>query len=53
MDLPVVPVEAEPYGHRHLQLDSTAWMHPKADRLSLAWRNLIAEMPEPTQAPAG
>lgn len=35
----------ERYPHRHIHLDRHTEMHTKADRLSLAWRNLMAEMP--------
>jgi vanillate O-demethylase monooxygenase subunit len=35
----------ERYPHRHIHLDRQAEMHTKADRLSLAWRNLMAELP--------
>jgi vanillate O-demethylase monooxygenase subunit len=42
----------ERYGHRHIHLDPTVEMHTKADRLSLSWRNLVAEMPEPAETPA-
>ncbi len=37
----------ERYEHRAIHLDPSVEMHTKADRLSLAWRNLVAEMPEP------
>jgi phenylpropionate dioxygenase-like ring-hydroxylating dioxygenase large terminal subunit len=35
----------ERYHHRHIHLDRQAEMHTRADRLSLAWRTLMAEMP--------
>jgi vanillate O-demethylase monooxygenase subunit len=35
----------ERYGHRYIHLDRRAELHTKADRLSLAWRTLMAEMP--------
>lgn len=41
----------ERYAHRQIHLDPTVEMHTKADRLSLAWRNLVAEMPEDPEAP--
>ena len=37
----------ERYEHRQIHLDPTVEMHTKADRLSLAWRNLVADMPDP------
>jgi vanillate O-demethylase monooxygenase subunit len=40
----------ERYAHRQIHLDPSVEMHTKADRLSLAWRNLIAEMPEEPEA---
>ena len=39
----------ERYAHRQIHLDPSVEMHTKADRLSLAWRNLVAEMPEPAE----
>ncbi len=43
----------ELYAHRQIHLDPSVEMHTKADRLSLAWRNLVAEMPELTEHTAG
>jgi hypothetical protein len=36
----------ERYHHRHIHLDRQAEMHTKADRLSLAWRTLMSQMPD-------
>jgi phenylpropionate dioxygenase-like ring-hydroxylating dioxygenase large terminal subunit len=35
----------ERYPHRMIHLDRKVEMHTRADRLSLAWRDLVAEMP--------
>lgn len=35
----------ERYQHREIHLDRTVEMHTRADRLSLAWRDLVASMP--------
>jgi phenylpropionate dioxygenase-like ring-hydroxylating dioxygenase large terminal subunit len=40
----------ERYPHRHIHLDRRAEMHTKADRLSLAWRTLMADLFSPSPA---